>query len=191
MILFLIGLLGFLGLHSVRIVAPRWCDAQMQRLGEKRWKGFYSVLAIVFFVLLAWGYGLARQDPQLVWVPPRGLRHIGYSLLAIAFILLPAAHVPDNAFKAWVVHPMVLGVVLWGIAHLLMTGWLHSMILFGAFTAWAVVDYFSALKRTGRSTRHVVRWSTTLATVVAGLSAYLVFAFWLHRWLIGVAPFTT
>lgn len=188
MLVFLIGLLGFLGLHSIRIVAPGWRDTMIQRFGEKRWKGIYSVVAIVFFVLLVCGYGMARNHPQLVWLPPRGLRHVGYLLLAVAFILLPAAHIPGNAFKAWVGHPMVLAVALWGTAHLMMSGWLHSMILFAAFTVWAVVDYISALQRPQQGQQPVLL-GRTLMTVVAGLVAYLVFALWLHRWLIGVAPF--
>ena len=89
----LIGLLGFLAIHSIRIVAPRWREARIAAMGELAWKGVYSLLSIAFFVLLVWGYGQARQHTQLLWLPPMALRHVGALLVAIAFVLVAAASV--------------------------------------------------------------------------------------------------
>ncbi len=56
MTILLLGLVLFLGVHSVRIVADDWRGAMRARLGEGPWKGLYSLLSIAGFVLLVWGY---------------------------------------------------------------------------------------------------------------------------------------
>lgn|GEM_PF-5530209 len=93
----------FLGVHSTRIVADGWCMAMVGRLGVGPWKGLYALLSIVGFVLLGWGFGLARQPPVVLWLPPVAM------LMLVAFILLAAAYVPRNAVKARLHHPMGWG----------------------------------------------------------------------------------
>lgn len=184
---FLIGLLGFLGLHCVRIVAPAWREARIAAIGDKAWKGIYSLLSIAFFVLMIWGYGQMRQHPLLVWQPPLALRHVGMLLVVVAFVLIVAAYVPNNAIRARLGHPMILGVKTWAFAHLLMSGWLHSMLLFGAFLLWAIFGYADMRKRP----RDAVGKSSvamTIVTVVAGIVFAAVFAMFLHGMLIGVKP---
>lgn len=183
---FLIGLLGFLGLHSLRIVAPAWREARIAVMGDMAWKGIYSLLSIAFFVLMIWGYGQMRQHPVLVWQPPLALRHVGMLLVVIAFVLIVAAYVPKNAIRARLGHPMILGVKTWAFAHLLMSGWLHSMLLFGAFLLWAIFGYADMRKRP----RDVAKSSVamTIVTVVAGIVFAAVFAMYLHGMLIGVKP---
>ena len=63
MTLLILGLLLFLGIHSVSIVAPAWRDAIANRMGLLSWKAVYSLIAIAGFVLLWKGYALARLDP--------------------------------------------------------------------------------------------------------------------------------
>lgn len=183
---FLIGLLGFLGLHSLRIVAPAWREARIAAMGDMAWKGVYSLLSIAFFLLMLWGYGQVRQHPVLVWQPPLALRHVGMLLVVIAFVLIVAAYVPKNAIRARLGHPMILGVKTWAFAHLLMSGWLHSMLLFGAFLLWAIFGYADMRKRP----RDVAKSSVamTIVTVVAGIVFAAVFAMYLHGMLIGVKP---
>lgn len=184
----LIGLLGFLGIHSIRIVAPRWREARIAAMGELAWKGVYGLLSIAFFILLVWGYGQARQHTQLLWLPPIALRHVGSLLIAIAFVLVVAAYVPRNAIRAKLGHPMILGIKTWAVAHLLMSGWLHSVILFAAFLIWAILDFRSARRRP-KTPAGPVSMPMTLLTVVLGLGLTAVFALYLHGPLIGVAPF--
>lgn len=183
----LIGLLGFLGLHSLRIVAPGWRQARIAAMGEGPWKGLYSLLSIAFFALLVWGYGQARQAPVLLWQPPMALRHVGYLLVLLAFVLLVATYVPRNHLKARLQHPMLLATKSWALGHLLMSGWLHSVLVFGAFLAWAVFDFTSA-KRRQAPVSQAPRVGMTVLAVVLGVVAYAVFAMHLHAWLIGVQP---
>ncbi|SFU95134.1 NnrU family protein [Pseudoduganella namucuonensis] len=191
MTILILGLLLFLGAHSVRIFAESWRTRMRARLGENGWKGVYSLVSIAGFALIVWGYGLARQAPVVVWVPPTGMRHLAALLTLFSFIFIAAAYVPRNGIKAKLHHPMVLGVKVWALAHLLANGNLADIVLFGAFLLWAVLD-FRAARRRDRHTGAVYPAGTvsgTVVTAVAGIVAWAAFAFWLHAKLIGVHPF--
>ncbi len=191
MVYLIAGLLVFLGAHSIRLVADGWRSRTVARLGEGAWKGIYSVFSLAGFALLVWGYGQARQQPVLLWSPPVATRHVAALLTLIAFVLLAAAYVPRNYFKARLHHPMLLGTKVWALAHLLANGTLADVLLFGSFLAWAVVA-FAASRRRDRANGVVYASGAvvpTLITVGAGTLAWIAFAFWLHRPLIGVHPF--
>ena len=185
------GLVLFLGAHSTRIFADDWRSAQRKRLGENAWKGIYSIVSIVGFGLIIWGYGLARQQPVVLWVSPSALRHVASLLTLIAFVLLVATYVPRNAIKSRLHHPMVLSVKVWAFAHLLANGTLAAVLLFGAFLAWAVACYIAAKRRDrAAGTQYPAGTAgATLVTVAVGATAWAVFAFWAHGFLIGVRPF--
>jgi len=187
----ILGLVIFLGAHSVRIFAEDWRTRTIARVGPNPWKGVYSLISIAGFVLLVWGYGQARQAGGVLYDPPLFLYPITSLLTLISFVLLAAAKVPGNHIKAAVGHPMVAGVKLWAFAHLLSNGGLADVVLFGAFLVWAIVDFIAARKRDrSAGTRYPAgRGARTAMTVVAGVVAWAVFAFWAHLWLIGVAPF--
>ena len=186
----ILGLVVFLGVHSVRIVADGWRTRTLARVGEGTFKGVYSVLSLAGFALMVWGFGVARETPLQLWSPPTGLRHAASLLTLIAFVLLAAAYVPRNAIKARLHHPMVLGVKVWALAHLLSNGNLADVVLFGAFLLWAVLDFRAARQR-DRAQNTVYAPATAAGTgiaVVVGTAAWAGFAFWAHVWLIGVAP---
>lgn len=190
MTILILGLLLFLGTHSIRIVADGWRNAQVARIGEGPWKGLYSVIAIVGFVLLVWGFGLARAQPTVLWTPPRWLAHVTALLTLVAFLLLAAAYVPRNRIKAALGHPMVVGVKTWAFAHLLSNGTLAGVVLFGAFLVWAITDFASARRR-DRVLGTTYPAGTLRGDAIAvgvGLIAWAAFAFYLHAWLIGVRP---
>lgn len=191
MTLLLLGLALFLGVHSTRIVADGWRTATIARVGEKPWKGIYSLLSIAGFVLLVIGYGAARQSPVVLFAPPVWTRHLAALLTIPAFVLLAAAYVPGNAIKRAVGHPMMAGVKVWALAHLLANGTLADVLLFGTFLAWAVLGFIAARRRdrAAGTTYPAGTGSRTAIAVVVGLVAWAVFAFALHRPLIGVAPF--
>ncbi|MBK6005590.1 NnrU family protein [Ramlibacter ginsenosidimutans] len=201
MLLLLLGLVLFLGAHSVRIVADGWRASTIAAIGEKPWKGAYSLVSIAGFVLIVVGFSLARQQgPHLLWPAPSvWTRHLAALLTLFAFILVAAAYVPGNAIKLAVRDPMVLGVAVWAFAHLLANNTEVDVLLFGAFLAWAVTDYVAAQKRrrtegstSAQPTAAVpksVSGTKTVATIVVGAVAWAVFAFWLHGWWIGVRPF--
>ena len=190
MTVLILGLILFLGTHSVRIFADGWRSAQIARRGAGAWKGLYTIVSLLGFALIVWGYGLARAQPTALWAPPLWARHLAALLMIFAFILLAAAYVPSNGIKSWVQHPMLLGVKVWALAHLLANHTLADLLLFGSFLVWAVLDFRSARQR-DRAAGTVVAHGTlagTLTAVVAGLAAWALFAFWAHAWLFGVRP---
>jgi uncharacterized membrane protein len=191
MTLLLLGLVLFLGTHSVRIFADGWRARRVSAMGLNAWKGVYSVVSIAGFVLIVYGYAAARLEPVVLYLPPVWTRHLAALLTIPAFILLVAAYVPGTRIKRAVGHPMVLGVKTWAVAHLLANGMLADVLLFGAFLAWAVLNYISARKRDrAAGTVYVVGPVTRdMIAVTGGLVAWAVFAFWLHRALIGIGPF--
>jgi len=189
--LLIAGLVVFLGLHSVRIVAGDWRMRQIARVGEGAWKGIYSVLSIAGFVLLIWGFGEARQHPQLLYVPPMWLRHANALFTLIAFVLVAGAYVPRNHLKAKLGHPMYAGIKIWALGHLLATGMLHDVVFFGAFLLWAVAG-FTVSRRRDRKAGVTYSGGTLLGdllTLAVGAAIWAAFAFWLHAKWIGVAPF--
>lgn len=191
MTILIIGLAIFLSVHSVRIVAERWRQAQIARWGENAWKLGFSLLSAVGLGLIVWGYGVARHAPVVLWNPPTGMRHAAGLLTLIAFVFLAAAYVPHNHLKARFHHPMVLGVKAWAVGHLLANGTLADLLLFGGFLIWAVLAFIAARRRDrlARTTYASGTVHGTLIATVAGIVAWALFAFWLHGVLIGVLPF--
>lgn len=187
MLLLIVGLALFLGVHSISIFNYRGRDAMAARIGELPWKGLYSLASLVGLVLIVWGYGLARQEPVLLYVPPSWLRSVGMLLLLFVFPLLLAAYLPGR-IRQRLKHPMLIAVKTWALAHLLMNGMLADVVLFGAFLAWAVADFVSVKRRPQREmlvTAPPSRWNDAIA-IAAGLGLYVAFVGGLHHWLIGV-----
>jgi len=193
MLLLILGLVLFLGVHSVRIVAEDWRSRVMAALGPNAWKGLYSLLSIAGFVLIVIGFGQARRETGALWSPPLWTHHVTALLTLIAFVLVTAAYVPGNALKARLKDPMVLGVKSWAFGHLLANGGVADVVLFGAFLVWAVLDFRAARRRRAAGGEAGIAPATsggrTAVTLVVGVVAWALFAFRLHGWLIGVQPF--
>ncbi|MGR3908317.1 NnrU family protein [Burkholderia sp. SR8] len=191
MLVLILGLAIFLGVHSIRIVADGWRAAMIARIGEKGWKAGYSIASIIGFVLIIRGYAVARENATLLWVSPAGVRHLTGMLTAVAFVLIAASYVPRNRIKTLAGHPMVAGVMVWAVAHLLVNGTVHAAVLFGAFFVWSLIQFIVSRTRDRRDgVRYPAgRLSGDVAAVVAGLVVWAVFALFLHGPLIGVRPF--
>jgi len=191
MALLILGLVLFLGVHSTRVFAESWRTRFIAARGTNAWKGMYAVLSIAGFALMLWGFGLARQQPVVLWNPPTWTRHLAALLTLPAFVLLAAAYIPGNAIKARLHHPMVLGVMVWAFSHLLVGRTLAPEVLFGAFLVWAALSFRAARAR-DRAAGTVYppgRAGPTVVTVLVGVLAWAGFAAWGHAWLIGVRPF--
>jgi len=186
LIIFLIGIVTFFGIHSISIVNESWRDQMVEKIGEWPWKGIYSLLSFLAFILMAWGYGLSRLDSAFVYSPPVWLGHFSLLLMLPVFILLVAAYFPGR-IKAATRHPMLLSTMLWAVAHLLSNGALADVILFGSFLVWAIWDCISLESRQTRPIPGAPEsnYNDIIACVV-GIGLYLAFVFWLHDLLIGV-----
>jgi len=191
MSILILGLVIFLGIHSARIVAEAQRGAFIAQRGANAWKGLYTLVSLAGFALIVWGFGLARQQPTVLWASPTWLRHVAALLMLVSFVLLVAAYVPGNGIKARLHHPMTLGVKTWAFAHLIANNTLADLLLFGGFLAWSVAVFIAARKR-DRAAGTVYppgRADRTVITLVIGVLAWTAFALWLHTWLIGVRPF--
>jgi len=187
MTLLIVGLVLFLGVHSIRIVAEPARSQLVAKLGLIPYKLVYGVLAIIGLVLIVIGYGDARLDPVVLYQPPDFLRHLNMLLMLFVFPALLAAYFPGrikNALK----HPMLVAVKFWALGHLLVNGMLHDVLLFGGFLVWAVFDRISVKKRTAAGTAPQLPETPVndLIVIVGGIGIYVAFAFWLHPILFGV-----
>lgn len=197
MAILILGLVMFLGIHSVSIVSPTGRDALVQRLGEGAYKGLYSVVALAGIVLIVWGYGLSREAPVMLYAMPGGFRHLAALLMLPVFVLLFAAYLPGRIQRA-AKHPMLLAVKLWAVAHLLAQsvtgGSLADLLLFGGFLVWAVADRISLKRRAvAGGLRSVPALPASRANdfiaLAGGVMVYLVMVMGLHASLFGVRPF--
>lgn len=187
----ILGLVMFLGIHSTRVVAEGLRTRFIAARGAGAWKGLYTVISLLGFALIVTGFAQARLQPVVLWATPVWTRHLAALLMLVAFILLVAAYVPGNAFKARLHHPMILGVKVWALAHLLANNSVADLLLFGSFLLWSVMDFRAARAR-DRAQQTVYPAGTTagtLITVVVGVLAYAGMAFWAHGAWLGVRPF--
>ncbi len=184
-----VGLVIFLGLHSTRIVAEGGRATAVRRLGEGPWKGVYSLLSLIGFVLIIWGFAQARWTAERLWSPPVWTRHTTILLMLISLILIGAYIFKKSHIAVAVHHPMVWGVAIWAAGHLLANGSTADLLLFGAFLVWAVADLVSSY---GRDRRNAVvypapNWGATAGAVVAGFVLWAALFGGLHFWLFGVS----
>jgi uncharacterized membrane protein len=186
MSLLITGLIIFLGVHSVRIAAPGVRERAMARIGNGPWRGIYSLISLVGFALIVWGYGTARASPVVLYVPPPEVRYLTMLLMLPVFPLLIATYLRGR-IQAATKHPMLLATMLWSVAHLLSNGTAADLLLFGGFFAWALADRIS-VKRHPRqpSARRPPRGVNDVIAVLVGLAIYVAFVLWLHEKWIGV-----
>ncbi|MBZ9791328.1 NnrU family protein [Rhizobium sp. 3T7] len=191
MALLIVGIVIFLGLHLIRVIAPDLRQSMIDRLGESGWKGVYSVVSILSLILLIYGFGQARQVTGMLYNPPVWMGHIALTLMLLAMICLAASLLPAGHIAVKTKHPMVLSVKIWAFSHLLANGETSSVLLFGAFLAWGVILRI-ALKRRERAgeltLRPFVSGKYDLYAAIIGVVAWALITFKLHELLIGVAP---
>lgn len=186
MVLLILGLVLFLGIHSVRMVGDIRANTIAAR-GENTWKAVYSVASIIGFIVLVYGYGQARQGAPVLYVPPTALQPVTWLLMWPSMILLVASQIPAGKIKAAVKHPMIVGIKVWAFSHLLVNGDLATVILCGSFLVWSVSNRIW-WKRHGDPVPASVAVRNDVIAVVGGTIAYVAFVLWLHSWLIGVSP---
>jgi len=193
----ILGLILFLGAHSVRIWADGWRNQTIEAYGEKAFKGVYALVSILGFYLLVVGYGEARLQTVALWNPPIFTKHISMLLMLLSSILLMATYIPRNHFKMRLGHPMVLSVKVWALSHLLANGNLADLLLFGSFLIWAVLNFRSARARDRAQVQNpdamedVPLKPNLFATLIAlfgGMALWALITFVLHVKLVGVAP---
>ena len=185
MTVMILGLVLWWAGHLFPIFAPGARGAAVERLGEGPYKGLFALVALAAVVLMVIGY---RQAAFVnLWFPPAWTVHLNNLLMLLAVFFIGAKHAKSSV-KHYVRHPMLLGVVLWAVAHLLVNGDLASLVLFGGLLAWAVVAMVGTNARDGE-------WSRPPKGTTAGLIRHVVITVVvfvvivvIHGPLLGVRP---
>ncbi|ASW07252.1 NnrU family protein [Rhizobium sp. 11515TR] len=190
MALLILGIVLFLGLHLIRVVAPGLRTSLIASLGEGGWKIAYSIASIIALIILIYGFGQAR-DMTPIWTPPFWMSHITILLMLFALICLVASLLPAGHIAVRTKHPMVLSVKIWALAHLLSNGDGAAILLFAAFLAWGVILRIS-LKRRERAgeitLRPFVSAKYDVYAIIIGVIVWALIIWKLHAWIIGVSP---
>jgi uncharacterized membrane protein len=186
----IVGLAVFIGAH-VFVTRRTERAAAIARLGEGPYKGLFSVVSAVGLALMIYGFALYRRDGMIpVWSPPIWARHLALPLVWLAFICVVAAYIPGD-IKRILKPPMLVGVKLWALAHLLANGDLGSIIMFGSLLAWAVFDRISLKHRTDPGGPPIPiggRKNDAIALLI-GTILFAAFGYVLHPLWIGVPVF--
>jgi uncharacterized membrane protein len=146
MALMILGLLIFAGVHFIPSLAPGFKASWHHNFGEAGYKGTYSLLLVLSFVLMSLGWRSAQ--PELVYLPLADLLHPAMALVAIGFLLIVVSN-RRSRVRLWVRHPQLTGVLLWAVAHLMMNGDNRSVVLFGALAAWSCAEILAINRREG------------------------------------------
>ena len=187
LLIMIAGLVLFLGIHTLTTRRDARARA-IARLGKGGYKILYVLVSVAGLVLIAWGFSQYRQYEWInVWYPPTWMRHIALALMLPAIILVVASYIRGRIFTT-LKHPMLTGVKLWAVLHLMANGDLGSIILFGSVLVWAVYDRISLKRRADAGAPPIPVGGVTndLIAVGVGVVAYLALVFVFHPLVIGV-----
>ena len=186
MLILVLGIILFLGAHSFATFREARAGA-IQQYGEGAYKGVYSVVSVIGFILICWGFSRYRAEGWVqVWDPPAWTRHLTITLMWFAFVALAAMGKKPGRIRGWLRHPMLVAIKIWALAHLLANGDLGGVVLFGSFLAWAVYDRIAVKRRGDLGAARVPRFTRADAmTLIVGTIAWIAMMF-LHPYLIGV-----
>ncbi|WP_084396832.1 NnrU family protein [Henriciella aquimarina] len=188
MVYLIAGLVLFFGCHLFSSFRSRAAGRDLRvRMGYGPYMGLYSLVAVAGLVLIVIGYGAMRPS-MVVWSPPVGLKHLNVLIQLFAFVILFAAYTPTGRIKKTLKHPMLVGVKLWATGHLLANGELNSIILFGSFLAYAVIDRIAVKKRGDNGPPADVKPALMgdVFAVAIGTGLWVAMLLWLHPILFGM-----
>jgi uncharacterized membrane protein len=185
-----LGLAVFLGAHVFVTFRTRRAAA-VARLGEGPYKGLFALVSLVGFVILVYGFASYRAEGLIpVWSPPAWTRHVTAALVWPAVVLATAAYIRGDIYRK-LKHPLLAGVKLWAVAHLVANGDLGGIILFGSILAWAVFDRISLKRRSDPGAPPIPTGGriNDVIAVVVGTLIYLALGLWFHPTVIGLKVF--
>jgi uncharacterized membrane protein len=182
----LIGLILFFGVHLFSYFRSARA-ALVARWGEGPYKGIYSLISAVGLGFIIWGYFQTRAGPaaaEILYWPPAWARHVTMFLVLLAMMCF-AIFLHRGWFKLWLRNPMSIGVVLWATGHLLSNGKLASVILFGAFLLYGLLDIAVNSIR-GYVPSFIPNPRHDVISVLAGLVLYAFFLFIFHPYVLNL-----
>ena len=181
--LLILGIIIFFSIHLVPIFPIK--NILINRLGENKYKGLFSLIALLGLLIII--YGFSRADFYPIWDPLPYSKEIALALMPISMILLAAANIQTN-IKKFIKHPMLIGIFIWSFVHLITNGDLRSIILFGSFGLYALIDIFFSKKVLTTNIEVKYTLSKDIMVIIIGLVSYLIIVYY-HQFIAGVSIF--
>lgn len=184
MLLLVIGVLLFAGVHLIRGLAPGLRQQLWDKLGEGGYKGLFSLLILSSIVLMVFGWRSAT--PQFIYAAPLSFGAVTLLLIATGFLLFVVSG-RQSRLRRIIRHPQLTGVTLWAGTHLLLNGDSRSVVLFGGLAVWSILEMLVISRREGAWVKEEAPgWGTEMASAAMAVVAIGV-VIYVHRWIAGVA----
>ena len=184
------GLIVFIGPHVfVTMRAQR--AAAIARIGEGAYKGLMALLSLIGLILIGYGFGRYRATGWIdIWHPPHWTYYITQILMWPASVFVVAAYIRGTIWRT-LKHPMLAGVKMWAVAHLISNGDLGSILLFGSFLVWAGYDRMTLKRRADAGAPPIPSggYRNDVIALVVGTALYLILGFVFHPLVVGRAVF--
>jgi uncharacterized membrane protein len=182
-ILLICGLCLWAGTHLVPSAAPEFRQGIIDKLGFKAYRGIFSLAILSALALIVFGW--RNSEASAIYLPAEALRPVGLVLMALAFLCLGATGRASRIGRL-VRHPQLTGVLLWSVSHLITNGDSRSLLLFGGFAAWTVLEMVLISKREGAWDKpEAPSWGKECFAAAISLVVMAAFMF-AHPWLAGV-----
>lgn len=218
-----LAMAAFVGLHMA-FPGSNLRARLVERWSENAYLGLYSLVAAVTLGWAIWAYIEAPVD--YLWQANLAIRYVGAVLVLVAFILqvcaltvknptavgvgLPGEQDPIPGIIRVTRHPLMWGIAIWALAHILTTGRVDTLIFFGGFAFLSLVGPARIDRRKARENgedwRRLATWTSNLpfAAILSGRTkvtlpeigwwrlllgaALFAVVLFLHEWLFGMWP---
>ena len=114
-----VGVLLFACVHFIPSLAPSLKENVLTKIGEDAYKGIFSLLLLSAFGVIIVGW--RSVVPESIYLPSPALHKVALGLLVCAFLVM-AANTRQSRLRLLIRHPLLTGVVLWSVSHLLLNG---------------------------------------------------------------------
>ncbi len=182
--IFITGIVILIAIHLLPSVQPLR-NQLINRLGLWPYKGLFAIIALTGLILVI--NGMSSAEEILVWNSPSWSQSLALIIMPISLILIVAAYLPSN-IKRITPHPMLWGVSIWAVVHILSNSDLNTLILSGAIGVYALFDIMSANIRGAKVSENALSPAKDIIVIVVGLVLYSL-ALIFHEHISGVAIF--
>jgi uncharacterized membrane protein len=180
--LLILGIIIWSLIHFYPAAAVRSRAGLVQRLGKAGYRAVFTLVAIGALLLIIYGWKAAPLDSAYA-APAWGIYATAACMLA-AFVLLFAPYI-SNSISLYLRHPQLAGVFLFGVGHLFANGEIRSVLLFGGFAAWALLEMLLLNRRDGAWKKPDSKPAmANLRLLLTGIGFFAI-VMYLHGWLFG------
>ena len=180
------GVVVWMIVHLAPALAPSFRQDMIDKMGSKPYRGLFALVIFgsLLMIILGW-----RSTPETgLYLLPEWTRIVVLFLMIGAFILIGAANY-QTAIRRVIRHPMLTGVILWSISHLISNGTTRALVLFGGLGIWAILEIVLINRRDGDYTKPI---SPGISGELKGVFISGVLfgvVYYLHPYFTGVTPF--